>query len=91
MSRYFPDVPQAPTLRFTTPDESDQVIASSNDGHEVWFGYPDQWRHHLQAPDVRRLFWWLLFRWYGQARWFGLRRPIYYWRLRRHLRRKGLA
>lgn len=80
-------VPEAHTMRHTTRDGAEHVTASNNDGFEVWFGYPDRWRHHIDAHEARRLFWWLLVEWFGRARWFGLRRPIYYWALRRSLAR----
>lgn len=81
-------VPEAPTMR-TEPRHFpgvEHLVASNNNGFEVWFGYPEKWNHHIDEREARRLFWWLLFRWYGQARWFGLRRPIYYWALRGYLR-----
>ena len=64
-----------------------QVIASNNDGFELWLGWNSRWDTHLREPEVRALFWWLLWEWFGRARWFGLRRPLYYWALRRHLDR----
>jgi len=51
----------------------------------LWVGWPDRWKHYVRDDEVRALFWWLLIRWYGQARWFGLRRPVYYWALRSYL------
>lgn len=74
-------------LRVETCDRDTQVISSNNDGFEVWFGWGDHWKHHMGEAEVRALFWWLLWEWYAKARWFGLRRPIYYWALRRHVRR----
>lgn len=76
--------PEAPTLH-THHHGLHQIVASDNDGFEVWFGFYDKWNHHIHEREARRLFWWLLFRWFGQARWFGLRRPIYYWALSRHV------
>jgi hypothetical protein len=68
-------------------DREYQIIASNNDGFELWFGWNDHWEHHMGSSEVRALFWWLLWEWYAKARWFGLRRPIYYWALRRHVNR----
>lgn len=62
------------------------LFTGNNDGSELWFGTPHEWHTHLDSKDVRRLFWYLIFEWYGRARWFGLRRPIYYWALRQHLK-----
>lgn len=64
-----------------------QVFAANNDGTELWLGYGDRWKYWLSGVEVRALFWWLLWEWYAKARWFGLRRPIYYWALRRSLRK----
>jgi len=77
--------PEAPTLRTTGGHGAEHVIASNNDGFEVWFGYPNKWNHHIDQREARQLFWWLLWEWFAKARWFGLRRPIYYWALRRHV------
>ena len=79
-------VPQAPTMRTEVERDLTHIVASNNDGFEVWFGYPNKWNHHIDQREASRLFWWLLFRWYGQARWFGIRRPLYYWALRGYLR-----
>lgn len=76
--------PAAPTLR-TGAADCTTVWANLNDGHELWVGWPNRWKHHVPHDEVRALFWWLLWRYYGQARWFGLRRPIYYWALRRYI------
>lgn len=73
-------------IRDTKCDSETQVIASNNDGFEVWFGWGDRWTHNMGQTEVRAFFWWLLWEWYAKARWFGLRRPIYYWALRRHVR-----
>ncbi len=64
-----------------------QVVTANNDGSEVWFGWNDAWKNHMNAREVRALTWWLLWEWYAKARWFGLRRPIYYWALNRHVNR----
>lgn len=70
-----------------------QIITPNNDGFELWFGWNSRWNHHISEREVRALFWWLLWDWYAKARWFGLRRPVYYWALRRHLNlwRKRMA
>jgi hypothetical protein len=67
------------------PNDGYQVWTSNNDGFELWMGWDKQWDHHLNQDEVRALFWWILFEWFGRARWFGLRRPIYYWALKRHV------
>lgn len=92
--------PEAKTLRYGVIDNtvvevkstlygdtgSDyRVFAPNNDGMELWFGYGHEWRWHLSNVETRSLFWWLLWEWYAKARWFGLRRPIYYWALRKQV------
>lgn len=63
-----------------------QIWRGDNDGFELWMGWDRHWDHHLRQEEVRALFWYLLFEWFMKARWFGLRRPIYYWALKRHVR-----
>jgi hypothetical protein len=63
------------------------VLSSENDGFELWFGTPDRWYHHMNQREVRLLTRYLIWEWYVKARWLGLRRPIYYWALHRHVRR----
>jgi hypothetical protein len=85
--------PAARTLYYSggkeVPRETEdaEVIASLNDGFELWFGTPNKWHHHMRAEDVRLLFKYLVWDWYVKARWLGLRRPIYYWALHRHVDR----
>lgn len=62
-----------------------QLFASNNDGFELWMGWDTQWDYYLRQEEVRALFWWILIEWFAKARWFGLRRPIYYWALKRHV------
>jgi hypothetical protein len=64
-----------------------QLFASNNDGFELWFGWDNHWNYHINQYEVRALFWWILWEWYAKARWFGIRRPVYYWALRRHINR----
>ena len=61
------------------------VLASNNDGFELWLGTPHKWYHHMGEREVRLLTRYLLWDWYVKARWLGLRRPLYYWALHRHL------
>ena len=61
------------------------IVAANNDGAELWFGYPDRWAWHIGGRDVRLLTRYLVWDWHVKARWLGLRRPIYYWALHRHL------
>lgn len=86
--------PEAKTFRYhighgkvfpvTLPEPEYQVFASGNDGFELWMGWQNNWDNHLRQEEVRALFWWILIEWFAKARWFGLRRPIYYWALKRH-------
>lgn len=73
--------PSAPTMQRRNEQGSDHVVANNNHGYELWFGTPTTWHHHIDSREARALFWWLLFRWFAQARWFGIRRPLYYWAL----------
>lgn len=68
-----------------TPDA--YVIASNNDGFELWFGTAHKWYHHMRSADVHILLRYIIWEWFAKARWFGLRRPIYYWALHRHVER----
>lgn len=70
-----------------SPDPDTRVITSGNDGFELWMGSPHRWIHHMSAQEVALLTRWLIVEWYIRARWLGLRRPLYYWALRRSLRR----
>ena len=63
-----------------------QVWASNNDGFELWMGWAKHWDHHLNQDEVRTLFWYILIEWFMKARWFGLRRPLYYWALKRYVK-----
>ena len=87
--------PEARTLRLSDDGKGREVdgsareyrvIASGNDGHELWIGWSHEWDTHLHSREVRALTKWLIVDWYIKARWLGLRRPIYYWALRRHVR-----
>ena len=77
--------PEANTLRFTDREGCEKVVASNNDGFEVWLGSPDRWAAHYRAEDIAKITRWLIVEWYIKARWLGLRRPIYYWALHRYV------
>lgn len=85
------DPPEPRTLYYHDGAECDPkdpeayVISPNNDGQEVWFGTLHRWDNWLSADDVLLLTRWLIVDRYIKARWLGLRRPIYYWALRRHL------
>lgn len=66
-------------------DRDAMLVAANNDGFELWFGYEDRWTWHMGQRDVRLLTRYLIWDWYAKSRWFGLRRPLYYWALHRHL------
>ena len=86
------DPPQARTLYYADGVEVGRdnpgayVIASNNDGFELWIGTRHMWYTHLRSDEVWLLTKWLMWDWYVKARWLGLRRPIYYWALRCYLR-----
>lgn len=67
-------------------DPGYQVFASNNDGFELWVGWDNQWDAHFNQAEVRALLRYLIFEWFMKARWFGLRRPLYYWALKRHVK-----
>lgn len=63
------------------------LIASNNDGFELWFGTAHKWYHHMDQRAVHILLRYIVVEWFIKARWLGLRRPIYYWALHRHVAR----
>lgn len=87
--------PEANTFRYRVgnnkviprkDEDSDyQVFASNNDGFELWMGWNNSWYYHLNQSEVWALFKWIAIEWYLKARWLGLRRPLYYWALHRHV------
>ena len=78
-------VPEAKTVRYVSSEGCERVIASNNDGYELWLGSPTKWDCYLSQGEVRLLLRWIVIDWYAKARWFGIRRPIYYWALSKHV------
>lgn len=68
-----------------SPNPEVRFVTSGNDGFELWMGTPHRWIHHMSAHEVALLTRWLIVHWYIRARWLGLRRPLYYWALRRSI------
>jgi hypothetical protein len=66
-------------------DGCDKVAVQIEDGAELWFGYPDEWRFHMDLPRARRLAVWLL--WVAIKDGFGLRTRAWYWLLHRRCAR----
>ena len=62
-----------------------------NDAHDVWIArwYDEQdtskWVLAMAAEDFRKLALWYLWRW-AWGEWFGLRRRLFYWNLKRRLK-----
>lgn len=63
------------------------VVTTSNDGYELWIGTDDKWYWRCGQEDARRVAWFVLWTWWGQATWFGLRRRLWYWALGRRVER----
>lgn len=62
---------------------------TSNDGSEIWLCYSHGggWLVHFRQQDARQLAWFILWTWWGKSTWFGLKRRIWYWALRRKVSR----
>ncbi len=63
------------------------VAATSNDGFDLWLGKSYEWDTFMSAPEARRLALFILWRWWARGTWFGLRRRLWYWLLRRRIAR----
>jgi hypothetical protein len=74
--------PFAQTLTYPWQGEERIFANNVNDGMELWFGYPHKWGWHISNREMRLLTRYLIWDIWIKARWFGLRRPIYYWALR---------
>lgn len=72
-------------LKHYHDDMDVHIITGANDGYEIWFGYPDKWTGHFRQEETNLFFKWLIVEYYMKARWFGLRRPLYYFVLSRYL------
>jgi len=74
-------------LRVRPSNDETEVYATSNDGFELWIGWPNKWCWHTDRRTARRLAWFVLWTWWARGEWFGLRRAVYYRALRASLRR----
>jgi hypothetical protein len=70
---------------------STHCYSVGDDAFVLWMGYPDEWRWSVARREARQLAWFILMRWWAWAEWFGLRRWLYYFALRRDLKRQGLG
>lgn len=68
------------------PDDV-KVYCTLNDGFELFMGYPNEWRWHIQRDEAHRLAWFILWTWWAKGEWFGLRRWAYYRGLHAHVSR----
>jgi hypothetical protein len=65
------------------------VVAFQNDASEIWIcekfvNGKERWRYSCSASTFRKMAFWYLWRWiWGE--WFGLRRKLFYWFLRRDM------
>lgn len=62
-----------------------RVFASNNDGFELWFGTGNEWEWSLESSEVRLLTKYIIWNWWVKSRWLGIRRPLYYWALHKHI------
>jgi len=67
------------------PDSYPQIAVWNNDGFELWLGMKDQWHTHMPRSQARQLALFIL--WSDVRIWFGLRRTVWYWALRRRVRK----
>lgn len=65
------------------------VFTALEDGHEIGIGWPDKWHVILNGGVALRLAWFILWTWWARGTWFGLKRRIWYWGLRRRIDRRG--
>ena len=61
----------------------------SEDACTLWAGTPDEWGFHLSRTEARRLAWFVLWRWWIVGEWFGLRRWLWFFALRRMLKQES--
>jgi hypothetical protein len=60
----------------------------NNDGFELWIAYTHGgWLAHFRQEDARKLAKLILWDWWVVATWCGLKRRIWYWSLRRNVKR----
>ena len=67
------------------PDSYPEIAVWNNDGFELWLGMKYEWHTHMPRSQARRLAWFIL--WSDVRLWFGLRRKLWYWALRKQLKR----
>jgi hypothetical protein len=59
------------------------VVHVSEDAFTLWIGSQDEWAFHMSRTEARKVAWFILWRWWIVGEWFGLRRAVWYWALRR--------
>ena len=59
------------------------VVHITEDAFTLWIGSANEWAFHMSRREARRLAWFVLWRWWICGEWFGLRRALWYWALRR--------
>lgn len=69
------------------PDGGGLFSNTSEDGGTLWIGNSDRQLLALGRTEARSLAWFILWRWWARAEWFGLRRWIWLRLLRRRLDR----
>lgn len=68
-------------LDFGEDGTEDLATTYNNDGFELWLGNPGKWYTHYSAKQARRLAFFILWKWWTRATWFGLKRRLWYWGL----------
>ena len=66
-------------------DAYPELAVWQNDGFELWIGMGYEWHTHMPRKQVRSLALFIL--WSDVRLWFGLRRALWYWALRRKVRK----
>lgn len=62
-------------------DNLKYIIATTNDGYDLFIGYPDEWLFNCSAKSARKIAKFIIWDWWIKSTWFGLRRYIWYWAL----------
>lgn len=65
------------------PDTYPEIAVWKNDGSELWLGLKRGWHTHMPRSQARQLAVHIL--WCDVRLWFGLRRKLWYWALRRRV------
>lgn len=67
------------------PDGDYYVASVSEDAGTLWLGYRDKYSTLLGRNEALKLARFIVWRWWIRGEWFGLRRRVYFWALRRNI------